>query len=136
MNPLTGRTAGTYRLVCRPRERDGALIVYMHDVAKHCPHADRMRLSRVPKWVRFRINDAFAAYKSDPSKFDLSDPDTVAKLKGMPGYDGHKTPTQQRLMRRRLRLRPHPEFVALRQLVTRESLLDKFPAAPQRPQTP
>ena len=46
MNPKTGRTSGSF-LVFRTNGVD-----QMVDVCKHCPHAARMRLRRVPKRLR------------------------------------------------------------------------------------
>ena len=69
----------------------------------NCTSADRMRLRRVPKWLTIRINMTFLQYRANPDAFDMSRPDVFAKVIGATGYDGHTTPTQQRLFRQAIR---------------------------------
>jgi len=54
VNPTNGRTSGKWRVAILVHERDGSLRARMIDTCKHCPHADKMRLRRVPKRLKPR----------------------------------------------------------------------------------
>lgn len=54
MNPTTGRTSGSQRRAFLTADGEA----FKSDHCKHCPHADRIRLRRLPKWLLFNLPDS------------------------------------------------------------------------------
>ncbi len=59
MNPTTGKTSGDWRGISgfydesERLDANGNLVPIPRDISRHCPHADKLRLRRLPKWITF-----------------------------------------------------------------------------------